>query len=236
MNEMHQIPKIIHYCWFGNNKKPKLAKKCIASWKRYCPDYKIIEWNENNFDISYNDYTKFCYQNRKYAFLSDYVRLLMVEKYGGIYFDTDVEVIKPLNELLVSEAFFGFENDLFIATGLGFGAIPHHCTVQRMIKVYDDLFGDDHNLMPCPQLNTEALVPLGLMKNGKTQKIAGAKIYSKEYFNPYDDPTGRLVKTKNTFSIHWYSKSWMSGMAILRSRLTKPFHRMFGVDCFRWIR
>lgn len=236
MNEINQIPKIIHYCWFGRGEKPKLAKKCIASWKRYCPDYKIIEWNEDNFDISYNAYTKFCYQNKKYAFLSDYVRLLIVEKYGGIYFDTDVEVIKPLNELLMDEAFYGFENESFVATGLGFGAIPHHCTVQRMIKQYDTLVGGNHDMITCPKLNTEALIPLGLIRNGKTQKIGGAKIYSKEYFNPYDDPTGVLQKTSNTVSIHWYSKSWLSKTTIIRSQLTKPIHRILGVDCFKFLR
>ena len=236
MNEINQIPKIIHYCWFGRGEKPKLAKKCIASWKRYCPDYKIIEWNEDNFDISYNAYTKFCYQNKKYDFLSDYVRLLIVEKYGGIYFDTDVEVIKPLNELLVDEAFYGFENDSFVATGLGFGAIAHHCTVQRMIKQYDVLVDGNCDVITCPKLNTEALIPLGLIRNGKTQKVAGAMIYSKEYFNPYDDPTGRLLKTKNTISIHWYSKSWMSKRMVFRSKITKPLHRVFGVDCFKWIK
>ena len=230
------IPKTIHYCWFGRGEKPNLAKRCITSWQKNCPDYEIIEWNEDNFDINYNEYTKHCYLNKKYAFLSDYVRLLVIEKYGGIYFDTDVEVIKPLDKLLSEEAFYGFENDSFVATGLGFGAVPHHCTVNRMIKEYDTVTGGNHELITCPRLNTEALIPLGLIRNGKTQTVAGAKIYSREYFNPYDDPTGRLMKTENTISIHWYSKSWMSKHVILRSKITKPMHRIFGVDCFKWIK
>lgn len=230
------IPKIIHYCWFGRGEKPKLAVKCIASWKKYCPDYKIIEWNEDNFDISYNEYTKYCYKNKKYAFLSDYVRLLIVEKYGGIYFDTDVEIIGSLDKLLLNDAFYGFENDNFVATGLGFGAIPHHRTVQKMIQAYEPIVDDGNILITCPKLNTEALIPLGLLQNGKTQNVAGAMVYSKDYFNPYDDPTGRLEKTENTISIHWYSKSWMSRHMILRSKMTKPLHRIFGVDCFKWIK
>lgn len=116
------IPKKIHYCWFGRGEKPKLAKKCIQSWKKYCPDYEIIEWNEDNFDIDQYPYLRWCYDNKKWAFLSDFARLLVVYQNGGIYFDTDVELIKTPDELLGCNAFFGFENDKNIATGLGFGA------------------------------------------------------------------------------------------------------------------
>lgn len=233
MEKITQIPKIIHYCWFGRGAKPKLAKKCITSWKKYCPEYKLIEWNEDNFNINYNAYTQYCYQNKKYAFLSDYVRLLIVEKYGGVYFDTDVEVIRSLNTFLMDEAFYGFENDSFVNTGVGFGAIPHHCTVQQMIKEYDILLDGHREMITCPKLNTQALITLGLKRDGETQQVSGAKIYSKEYFNPYDDSTGILRKTPNTVSIHWYSKSWMSKPTIIKSQLTKPFHRVLGVDCFR---
>ena len=88
------IPKKIHYCWFGKGQKPKLAEKCIESWKKYCPDYEIIEWNEDNFNLDTNGYTRYCYSNKKWAYLSDFVRLCVVEEYGGIYFDTDVELLK----------------------------------------------------------------------------------------------------------------------------------------------
>lgn len=116
------IPKKIHYCWFGMGEKPELAKKCIQSWKKYCPDYEIIEWNEDNFDIDQYPYLRWCYDNKKWAFLSDFARLLVVYQNGGIYFDTDVELIKTPDELLGCNAFFGFENDKNIATGLGFRA------------------------------------------------------------------------------------------------------------------
>ena len=116
------IPKKIHYCWLGYGEKPKLVQKCIGSWKTYCPDYELIEWNETNVDIKMNAYVQWCYENRKYAFLSDYIRLLIVEKHGGIYFDTDVEVIKKMDDLLYNEAFFGFEtenlSDLIASTSL----------------------------------------------------------------------------------------------------------------------
>ncbi len=130
------IPKIIHYCWFGRNPKPKLAEKCIASWKKHCPDYEIIEWNEDNFDISQNGYFQYCLNNKKYAFLSDLARLYVVRDHGGIYFDTDVELLKSPDELLSYEAFYGFEDDKYIATGLGFGAEKNHPTICAMIEEY----------------------------------------------------------------------------------------------------
>lgn len=233
------IPKKIHYCWFGRNEKPKSVQACINSWKKYCPDYEIIEWNEDNFNVNYNSYTRFCYQNGKWAFLSDLARLIIVKEHGGLYFDTDVEVVKKLDELIKCEAFYGFETPKFVATGLGFGAIPHHATVESMIRLYEELKPDKNGIYPlisCPQLNTKALIPYGLELNGKKQIICGALILPVDYMNPYDDPTGKLRKTKNTISIHWYSKSWMSRRTVLRSKLTKPFHRLFGNDCFRWLK
>ena len=127
------IPKIIHYCWFGKGEKPKLAQKCIDSWKEHCFDYKIVEWNEDNFDINTNAYTKMCFEQSKYAFLSDYLRLIVVYKYGGIYFDTDVEVIKSIDNLLDNKAFFGFETDKYINTGQGFGAEADAEIINKMI-------------------------------------------------------------------------------------------------------
>lgn len=233
------IPPHIHYCWFGGAKKPRLAEKCIASWKKHCPGYEITEWNESNFDISAYPYAEYCLKNRKWAFLSDFVRLDVVNRYGGIYFDTDVEAVRSFDPLLEYGAFYGFENDDNIATGLGFGAEPGHITVAAMEEQYLSLLPDENGVFPtvtCPVLNTKALVPLGLEKNGQLQTVAGAVILPTEYLNPYDDPTGRLLRTDNTYSIHWYSKSWMSRATVFRSMLTKPFHRVFGKDCFRHFR
>ena len=122
------IPKVIHYCWFGRGEKPKLAQKCIASWKKFCPDYEIIEWNEDNFDVNMNGYTRMCYEQKKYAFLSDYARLLVVAEHGGIYFDTDVELLVSPDFLLEHEAFWGFETPEYVASGLGFGSVAHGTT------------------------------------------------------------------------------------------------------------
>ena len=230
------IEKKIHYCWFGRGEKPTVAKKCIESWKKYCPDYEIIEWNEDNFDINCNEYTKLCYDNKKYAFLTDYVRLFVVSKYGGIYFDTDVELIKPLGNIMDREAFFGFETKEYVATGLGFGSIAHGLAVEAMLSEYDELLDGEKELIGCPKLNTRALERFGLKKDGTLQTIANATIYPIEYFNPYESSTGRLNKTKNTVSIHWYSGSWLSKKQKFRSFFTRPLHRIFGVDCFRRFR
>lgn len=232
------IPKKIHYCWFGRGEKPKLAQKCIESWARHCPDYEIIEWNEDNFDVDVTTYTRFCYESKKWAFLSDYARLWVVEKYGGIYFDTDVEVIRSFDELLPCEAFYGFENEEYVATGLGFGAESHHPTIKAMLDEYEKLGEDFVNMQTigCPILNTKALIPFGLKLTGETQVVAGANILSKDYLNPYEDATGKLIKTDQTFSIHWYSKSALDAKTRFRSRLTRPFHRLFGVNCFEFIK
>ena len=242
------IPKIIHYCWFGRGEKPKLAKKCIASWKKYCPDYELIEWNEDNFDINLNSYTKWCYENRKYAFLSDYVRLWVVNQNGGVYFDTDVEVIRNIDFLLDDQAFFGFETgdaDVAnpknaetnsgvafgsIASGLSFGSIASGLALQAMLDEYESLLDGKHGVVMCPKLNTQALEKIGLKRDGSYQEFSWGTVYPKEYFNPYESTTGRLNKTKNTVSIHWYMGSCLTIKQKIRSTISKPLHRILGVD------
>ncbi len=233
------IPKIIHYCWFGGKELPPLAKKCIASWKKYCPDYEIIRWDESNFDLDQIPYTRWCYGNGKWAFLSDYARLAVVAEHGGLYFDTDVELVQNPDHLLQYEAFYGFENNENVNTGQGFGAQAKHASLEAMKQQYLELKPDEAGVFPlntCPKLNTAALLPLGLYLNGQRQNVAGAEILPAEFLNPYNNGTGQLEQTKNTISIHWYSKSWLSPMQKLRSTLTKPFHRLFGNDCFQWLK
>ena len=230
------IPKKIHYCWFGRGEKTKLAKKCIASWKKYCPDYEIIEWNEDNFDINLNGYTKMCYEQKKYAFLTDYIRQLVVAEHGGIYFDTDVEVLKSFDDMLHNKAFFGFEKDNFINTGMGFGAEKGNLLVGEMIKSYDSLLDGRHGAIGCPILNTKALIKYGLQLNGEDQILEGAKIFSKEYFNPFDSVTGELFITEYTYSVVWYSASWLSPTKRLTSKITRVFHRIFGPSCFAFLK
>ena len=230
------IPKKIHYCWFGRNPKPKLAEKCIASWRKYCPDYEIIEWNEDNFDVNMNGYTRMCYEQKKYAFLSDYVRLVVVAEHGGVYFDTDVEVIKPFDSLLQHDAFYCFETPEYIASGLGFGSVAGGDSIRAMLAEYDFLLDGTEGTRGCPRLNTSALVKFGLKQDGSLQRIADAYVLPCDYMNPFDAATGIINKTENTVSIHWYSASWLSPWRRLRTKITRPLHRIFGVDAFKRFR
>ena len=245
------IPKKIHYCWFGRGEKPALAKKCIASWKKYCPDYEIIEWNEDNFDVGLNDYTKMCYAQKKWAFLSDYVRLWVVHRYGGLYFDTDVELVRNPDFLLENQAFFGFETEISnsknavsnsglafgsVASGLAFGSVASGLALEMMLKEYDPLMDGQHGVIGCPELNSKALEKIGLVRDGSYQEFAWGTVYPKEYFNPYESATGVLNKTKNTVSIHWYMGSCLTKGQLLRSKITRPIHRIFGKDCFAWLK
>ena len=161
------IPKIIHYCWFGGKPLPPSALKCKKSWETFFPDYEIKEWNEGNFDVGAHEYTRYCYEHELWAYLSDYVRLAVVEKEGGLYFDTDVEVVKRPQELLsTSRAYFGWETREYINTGLGFAAEAHHPAIQAMLEMYEGLVVNGvymhERLQGCPQLNTKALVPTPL--------------------------------------------------------------------------
>lgn len=219
------IPKIIHYCWFGRAPLPDKAKKCIESWRKHCPNYTILEWNEDNFDIHQNGYTEMCCKEKKYAFLADYARLQIIENEGGFYFDVDVELVRSLDPLCSEHAFFAFETDRMVATGLGFGAEKHHPLVHFMLEQYVPLLDGKHGVIGCPQLNTQALLKCGLKPNGKRQTVQGAAVFPKAYFNPYEDATGRLYITDCTYTVHWYAKSWMNRRTVLRSKLTRPLHR-----------
>ena len=224
------IPKIIHYCWFGGKPLPKLAIKCKSSWENFFPDYKIKEWNEGSFDVYGNEYTKYCYEHKLWAYLSDYVRLAVVESEGGIYFDTDVEVVKyPLDLLANNSAYFGWETTEYINTGLGFAAEQHHPAIKAMLAMYDGLVVDGkymfEKLQGCPQLNTKALVQYGLKCDGSMQQICNALILPIDYLCPFCDATAELKKTDNTISIHWFSKSPHGKLAEWKMKFTRPLRR-----------
>lgn len=219
------IPKKIHYCWFGGNPLPAAAKKCIESWKKYLPDFEIIEWNEQNFDVNSHPYAKMAHEGRRWAYLSDVVRLIVVEREGGFYFDTDVELVRRPMELLESDevtAWFGWETKEYINTGLGFAAAAHHPAVQSMLGMYESLA----EIKGCPQLNTEAMVAQGMMLNGERQRVCEAEILPRDWMCPYNDLTGVLKKTENTFSIHWFTKSPHGKVAYYRSKVTQVWHRV----------
>ncbi len=209
---VQMIPRVIHYCWFGENHFSEQALKCIRSWKRYCPDYKIIEWNESNFDIHCNQYVEQAYSLKKWAFVSDYARLSVIYNEGGIYLDTDVELLKGLDDLIVSEAFFAQEIGGMVNTGLGFGAEKGNIVVKKMMDEYENvkfiLKNDEIDMLPCPIRNTKVLYDFGYRKNGKTQTVKNVTIYAADFFCPFDYIKKRMKLTANTYSIHHYEGTW----------------------------
>ncbi len=207
------IPKKIHYCWIGGNPLPDSAKKCIASWKKYCSDYEIIEWNENNYDFTKNQYMREAFEAKKWGFVPDYARLDIIYTYGGIYLDTDVEIIRPFDTLLSNHSFAGFETNEHINFGLGFAAEAGNPVIKKLLDSYDDLrfVNDDgtFNMIPSPQLNTLTLDELGLKRTGEKQVIQNCfTIYPTDYFCPKSFDDGVIRKTKNTYSIHHFDATW----------------------------
>lgn len=214
------IPKKIHYCWFGGKELPDSAKKCIASWKKYCPDYEIIEWNESNYDLNKNEYVKKTYEEKKYAFLTDYVRLDVIYNNGGIYLDTDVELIKSLDDLLYSEAYMGMEQAGKVATGLGFGAIKNHPFIKKNKEFYEQNSFVDENgnfkKVICVEVTSKLLKEVGLVDKNELQKLNNIAIYPTEYFCPKKIGTNKITLTSNTYSIHHYDASWKSNNKLVR--------------------
>lgn len=246
------IPKIIHYCWFGRNPLPQSALKCIASWKEFFPDYEIKEWNEDNFDVNSNAYTRQAYERKKYAFVSDYARFYILYKYGGLYFDTDVEVIKTLDDIIARGPFMGIEVpckvgetvpaglDLGVNPGLGLGVNPGLGLYKAILDHYDGLYFVDTDGIQIPgtvvKHATNLLLAHGLKRTNDIQEVAGVWIYPQDYFNPLDDATGQLNITENTRSIHWYSKTWVDNYGPVRIKVTRWIHRVFGVDSLQWLK
>lgn len=229
------IPKTIHYCWFGRNPLPASAVKCIESWRKFFPDYEIREWNEDSFDVDSIPYTSEAYKARKYAFVSDYARFWILYKYGGIYFDTDVEVIRPMDDIIARGAFMGVEvvwKYPQVAPGLGIGVEPGHRIYKQAIDHYKNtpfVFQDGvikhESIVP---MTTRLLIEAGLQPGGELQEVDGIWIYPVDYFNPFDDVKGVLRKTPNTRSIHWYAATWQQRNPF-KKWLSRWVHRVFGL-------
>lgn len=210
------IPKKIHYCWFGGNPLPESAQKCIKSWRKFCPDYEIIEWNEKNFDVSSAPlYVRQAYEAKKWAFVSDYARLDIIYQRGGIYLDTDVEIIKSFDELLINRGFAGFESSEYVALGLGFGAEPRNPVVgilrDRYLQLEFIKSDGTYDFTPIPVINTKDLEKLGLVKNGQKQIVDDCfTVYPMDYFCPKSFVDGVITLTQNTYSIHHFDASWLT--------------------------
>ena len=207
------IPKIIHYCWFGGNPLPELEQKCINSWKKYCPDYEIKEWNESNFDFSGCAYAKEAYEAKKWAFVTDYVRLKILVEYGGIYMDTDVEVRKPLDVFLKDKAFLGFEEEEYVATSI-MACEKNFTLFEAFLKRYDGRHflkqNGRYDVTTNVEEVTKFLLTHGLVLNNERQTIAGLTLYPKDFFSPKNHKTRKIESTENTYTIHHFAGSWLT--------------------------
>lgn len=208
------IPKKIHYCWFGGNPLPKDAQKCIASWRKYLPDYEIKEWNESNFDINSNQYVKEAYENRKFAFVTDYIRLFALYHEGGIYMDTDVEVLKSYDAFLNHRAFSGFENNNYVPTGM-MASERHGKWVEELLAEYNDrtFVKDDGSFDTTTNTVTitNNMIRHGLLQNNTYQDFPGlVTMYPADYFCPKDHATGLIHLTENSVCIHHFACSWLN--------------------------
>lgn len=208
-----RIPKVINYCWFSGNPIPEYLVKCIESWKRFCPDYKIVRWDEDNYDVGKNIYMKQAYEAGKWGFVPDIARLDILYNYGGLYIDTDVEIIKNLDDLLGNEAFTGVEKWGNINMGGCSGAVPHHPMIKKMLdfRINEEFIMQDGslNLTTCGYYETMPFIQEGFIPDNTTQTIDGMTIYSSDYFQPYDYMSGETCITKNTYSIHHFNGGWI---------------------------
>ncbi|BDZ31311.1 glycosyltransferase [Lactiplantibacillus sp. WILCCON 0030] len=217
------IPKIIHYCWFGQQPLPPKVLKCLASWQKFCPEYELKRWDETNIDVNQNPFLKTAYDSGKYAFVSDFVRLDVIYRYGGVYLDTDVELLKPLDLLKHYQAFFGMEAAGRVNTGLGFGAEPQSRLIYELRKSY--LVKNDNGskgFETCVERNLPVFRTWGLLMSDETQCLAEGQVivYATEYLDPKSLESGKVQLTSKTIAIHHYDASWKS-QAWLAKRVTR---------------
>ena len=223
------IPKKLHYMWLGGKQIPIGLQKCLDSWERFCPEYEIIQWNEDNYDVYKHPYMKEAYERGAYGFVPDYARLDILYEHGGIYLDTDVELVRSLDPLLYQEAFAGMEKWQDIALGGGFGAVKGHPMVRKFLDARKNIhFVDDYgneNRTTCGFYETRTAFAYGYIINGMTQNVGGMNIYAYDYFLPYDYMTGQCNNTEHTYAVHWYDGGWMDEQMKKSNELTKELYQ-----------
>ena len=227
------IPKIIHYVWIGGSPLPSLAKKCLETWKTFCPDYEIKKWDETNFNISSNQYCREAYEAKKFAFVSDYIRLYALVSYGGVYLDTDVELLKPIDNFLVHQAFSGFENDKAIPTGImacerGF-PLFHNLLSEYENRCFTS-FNGEYNLTTNVSYITNYCLKHGLVLNGSLQTVDGFTLYPKDVFCPRNFIDGKYDITKNTVAVHHFAGSWKQEDKHKSTHERWDFYEKYGND------
>lgn len=237
------IPKIIHYCWFGQKPLPKLATKCIASWHKFLPDYQIIQWNKSNFDINSFAYTAQAAEAKKWAFVTDVVRLYALVNYGGIYLDADVEILKPLDDILRYKAVSGFESSGLVPTGL-MASEKGFPLFNKWLQDYKTLqFFNKEGIMDLTtntQRITAYLQHKGLLLNNTEQTIEDFTLLPKDFFSPYNYVTKKIDKTSNSYAVHHFMGSWCEPtpltFQLLKGKTYDFLYRNFGSKTANFIK
>lgn len=235
--EPGSIPQVFHYCWFGGNPKPELMERCIASWTRVMPDWDVVEWNEDNYDVGKNTYMREAHESGAWAFASDYARFDILNAHGGVYVDTDVELLKPIPaSVLADEAFTGIESAGRVAPGLIYGSVAGHPFLTEMLESYagTHFLVDGHpDQTPMPRRITAILEGYGFRQEDRLQRVAGVTIYPPEVFCGYDMDVREPRITENTISIHHYAATW-KGSGSARARGAQAvLKRVIGVPAYR---
>lgn len=232
------IPKVIHYCWFGGNPLTELAEKCIESWKKFCPDYEIVRWDETNFDVNQNDYCREAYESKKWAFVSDYARLKVLYEYGGIYMDTDVEVTKNLDLFLKHNAFSGFEDEKHIPTGI-MASEKDGIWMNLLLSYYDDrhfaLEDGSYDLTTnVTSITDMTMKKYPLLLNNQFQETDGVyTLYPSDFFCPKNHYSRELKLTENTHTIHHFDGSWFSDEDKYAKKLRVLFSKYLNIEIAR---
>lgn len=221
------INKVIHYCWFGGTPLPKDVLKCIETWEKFCPEYEIKRWDESNFDVNSHPFTKSAYEARSWAFVSDYARLKIIYENGGIYLDTDVELLKNLDFLLENKCYIGIQQpERLCTTGLGFGAEKSSPVVKKMLECYDTIsfLANDKKHLACPRLNDNVIRSYGKIDNNKITYLDEVTVYPSRFFDPLSTGNTENLLCNDTVSIHHYAASWTGN----KQRYKRKIARVIG--------
>lgn len=224
------IPKIIHYCWLSGEEFPKEIRKCIDSWKRILPDYEIKLWDTSNFDVKICQYTREAFSVKKYAFVSDFVRLYALYHYGGIYLDSDIEVLRPIDDLLGEKAFTGFEDEFNVAAWIFGSEKGNPIFKELMDEYYNRKFikeNGEYDMTPNPKYVTECMVRHGLkLKQDTVQRLDNITVFPMEYFCPFNPYRRDKRFTKNTYVNHYFNGAWRPEELVYNENLRKKL-----LDC-----
>lgn len=230
---MMQIPKVIHFFWFGGNPKPDIVKKCIKSWKRFMPDWTIKEWNESNYDVNKDLYIRQAYEAKKWAFVSDYARFDILNQYGGLYFDTDVELIRRIPDKLFGTAFTSMNDQGVVSPGSVFACPKGYWLTEKMMDSYHKSeFINKSQLNSDDTVNTRItniLLNYNYELKNKTQKIKDLIVYRADVFEGFDLNLRETVITKRTITVHHYASSWMTKKQLRKRKLQSAIKKVIGV-------